>query len=94
MTGLGHEDPFPRQGRTAGVGSVKGPSRGRRATGETRFLPFAGRAEPTGSPGYIRGRYGNRPDQQPVVARVDHGMIHSEGRSRRGPQCARHPAAR
>jgi len=42
----------------------------------------------------IRGRYGNRPDQQPVVARVDHGMIHSEGRSRRGPQCARHPAAR
>jgi hypothetical protein len=36
---LGHEDPFPRQGGTAGVGSVKGPSPGRTGTGVTRRNP-------------------------------------------------------
>ena len=34
----------------------------------------------------IRGRYGDRPGRQPMVAGVDHGMIRLEGRSRRGPQ--------
>src|SRR6516225_3971373 len=34
----------------------------------------------------IRGRYGDRPGRQPMVAGVDHGMIRPEGRSRRGPQ--------
>jgi hypothetical protein len=39
---VGHEDPFPRQGRTAGVGSVKRPSPGRTRMSETRrFQPFA-----------------------------------------------------
>ena len=34
----------------------------------------------------IRGRYGDRPGRQPMVAGVDHGMIRPEGRSRRGPR--------
>src|SRR5262249_12182159 len=36
-------------------------------------------------------RYPDLPNQQPVVARVDHGMIHSEGRSRRGPRMSATP---
>jgi len=33
----------------------------------------------------------DRPDRQPVVTRVDHGMIRPEGRSRRGPQMSATP---
>src|SRR5262249_57931215 len=36
-------------------------------------------------------RYPDLPNQQPVVARVDHGMIRPEGRSRRGPQMSATP---
>src|ERR1700731_3688210 len=39
----------------------------------------------------IRGRYGDRPGRQPMVAGVDHGMIRPEGRSRRGPQMSATP---
>jgi hypothetical protein len=39
----------------------------------------------------IRRRYGDRPGRQPMVARVDHGMIRPEGRSRRGPQMSATP---
>src|SRR5580704_8737933 len=39
----------------------------------------------------IRGRYGDRPGRQPMVARVDRGMIRAEGRSRRGPQMSAMP---
>src|SRR5215468_2562150 len=39
----------------------------------------------------IRGRYGDRPGRQPMVAGVDHGMIRPEDRSRRGPQMSATP---
>src|SRR5215469_11691106 len=39
----------------------------------------------------IRGRFGDRPGRQPMVAGVDHGMIRPEGRSRRGPQMSATP---
>ena len=39
----------------------------------------------------IRRRSADLPDRQPVVARVDHGMIRPEGRSRRGPQMSATP---
>ena len=54
-------------------------------TGESRrYRPFAGRAEPTGPvrSAVIRRHSADRPDRQPMVARVDHGMIRSESRSR------------
>src|SRR5215467_8371792 len=39
----------------------------------------------------IRGRYGDRPGRQPMVAGVDRGMIRPEGRSRRGLQMSATP---
>src|SRR6516162_1211194 len=42
----------------------------------------------------IRGRFGDRPGRQPMVAGVDHGMIRPEGRSRRGPQMSATPDSR
>jgi hypothetical protein len=44
-----------------------------------RVRPFVGRAKPTGLADSSHSRaYGDRPDRQPVVARVDHGMIRSQ----------------
>jgi hypothetical protein len=34
---------------------------------------------------------GDRPDRQPVVARIDQGMIRPEGRSRRDPHMSATP---
>src|SRR6516164_5602520 len=39
----------------------------------------------------IRRRSADRPDRQPMVARVDHGMIRLDGLSRRGPQMSATP---
>src|SRR5215472_7402471 len=39
----------------------------------------------------IRRRSADRPDRQPMVARVDHGMIRLDGLSRRGPQMSAPP---
>src|SRR6516164_6312081 len=51
-------------------------------------MPRNRRARPTA---VIRRRSADRPDRQPVVARVDRGMIRPEGRSRRGPQMSATP---
>src|ERR1700730_9522627 len=58
-----------------------------------RERSFVGGAGPTGpiAIAVIRRPYADRPDRQPVVARTDHGMIRSEGRSRRGPQMSATP---
>ena len=36
-------------------------------------------------------RHSTRPDRQPMVAGIDHGMIRPEGRSRRGPHMSATP---
>src|SRR6516164_2624790 len=51
-------------------------------------MPRNRRARPTA---VIRRRSADRPDRQPVVARVDRGMIRPKGRSRRGPQMSATP---
>jgi GAF domain-containing protein/two-component sensor histidine kinase len=58
-----------------------------------RNRPIVGRAETYARwpMGVIRRGYADRPNRQPVVARVDHGMIRLEGRSRRGPQMSATP---
>src|SRR6516162_3545784 len=56
------------------------------------FRPFAGRAELTGTAGSGHSpTSADRPDRQPVAARVDHGMIRRDGRSRRGPHMSATP---
>ena len=61
--------------------SRKRPFRPTSGTGERRSITV------------IRRRYADRPHRQPVVARVDHGMIRPEGRSRRGPRMSSTPGS-
>src|SRR6516165_11885752 len=64
----------------------------RRGSARGGFRPFAGRAELTGPAGSsLSPTSADRPDRQPVAARVDHGMIGPDGRSRRGPQMSATP---
>jgi hypothetical protein len=81
------------QDRKAGVGSVKRPSLGFGAMGETRRKRlFVGRGKPTGlADSDHLAAYADRPDRQPMVTCLDHGMIRPEGRSRRGPQMSATP---
>src|SRR6516225_9556008 len=91
---MGHEDAFPASRLSARSRFSQRTFAGKRGNG--RDAPIPAVRWMSGTDGLariavIRGRYGNRPDQQPVVARVDHGMIHSEARSRRGPQMSATP---
>src|SRR6516162_11013875 len=64
----------------------------RRGSARGGFRPFAGRAELTGPAGSGHSpTSADRPDRQPVAARVDHGMIRPDGQSRRGPQMSATP---
>jgi hypothetical protein len=79
----------------SGAGEVEGnlSQSGAPLSPMRRKRPFAGRAEPGERRpiAVIRRGYADLSDRQPVVARVDHGMIRLEGRSRRGPQMSPTP---
>jgi len=84
----------PRQGRTAGVGSVKGPSLGRTGTSEMRrFWPFAGTAiHPTGPRlAVIRRCSSNRPDREQHGGRCHSRYNRVEGMVRRGSEVSPMP---
>jgi len=84
----------PRQGRTAGVGSVKGPSLGRTGTSEMRrFWPFAGTAiHPTGPRlAVIRRCSSNRPDREQHGGQCYSRYNRVEGTVRKGSEVSPMP---
>src|SRR6516162_9755445 len=90
---LGHQDPFPPRTLTAGVGSVTGLRRGARERARcavtSRSRDERNRPRPT--IGSFAGATGDRPRWQPMVARVDHGMIDPVDRPRRVLQMSATP---
>jgi hypothetical protein len=89
MTEMGHEERFPPTRLNAGCGSERGdrrdaPQRARRAD--------SGRSPDEAEPiSAVDRRPIDRPNRQPVVACVDHGMIYPESQLRRGPHMSGRP---
>jgi len=76
---MGHEERFPPSRLSGRYRFNQRTFAGKRGNG--REAPLA----------VIRRRCAHRPNRQPMVARVDQGMIRSERRSRRGPQMSAMP---